>query len=87
MIDAHTKEQWELPWEDVERSRNNKRLQKKHPDPQIDKYEFPLKPCPECKTRAKDLSWFYFESPKSTWEHLCGRAGWIVVCDKCHERV
>jgi hypothetical protein len=30
------------------------------------------------------LSWFHFESPDETWEHLGGRAGWMTVCDRCH---
>ena len=21
------------------------------------------------------------------WEHLCGRAGWMTVCDRCHLQV
>jgi len=36
---------------------------------------------------ARQLSWFYFESPSETWEYLCGRAGWMTVCNRCQRQV
>ncbi len=33
-----------------------------------------------------DLIWFYFKRPNGTWEMLCDTAGWIVVCDNCHQQ-
>jgi hypothetical protein len=43
--------------------------------------------CPRCSASASELSWIYFVSPKLTWEKLCGRAGWLTVCDKCRIQV
>ena len=78
----------ELPWEDLEDSRRNRRLQKKHPVAEGKGiYLAQAKPCPGCPTPPDGLSWFYFESPKATWEMLCGRAGWMVVCDRCKRQV
>jgi hypothetical protein len=42
--------------------------------------------CPGCQTPPDELSWFYFESPRETWQMLCGCAGWMVVCDKCRRQ-
>ncbi len=28
---------------------------------------------------AEKLEWFYFESPRWTWEQMCGTAGWYAV--------
>ena len=76
------------PWEDVEAARKNRRLQRKHSiaDGQ-NSYIAVAKPCPQCGTAAGQLSWFYFDSPPKTWEDLCGRAGWMTVCDGCHVQV
>jgi hypothetical protein len=77
-----------LPWKDVEASRKNRRLQRKHPVAEGKKaYLESASPCPGCQTPPDELTWFYFESPKDTWEMLCGTAGWIVVCDKCHQQI
>jgi hypothetical protein len=78
----------QFPWEDVEAARQNHRLQREHPvaaGQQI--YAAKAKPCPQCHAAAGQLSWFYFDSPAETWEHLCGRAGWMTVCDRCHVQV
>ena len=77
-----------FPWEDVEASRTNQRLQREHPAAEArQRYAATAKPCPRCQTGADKLTWFYFESPAWTWEHLCGRAGWLTVCDPCHAQV
>ena len=78
-----------FPWEDVEQSRNDKRLQGEHPLAEgQNRYAAFAKPCPKCHATANMLSWFYFESPAATWgEDLCGRAGWMTVCDRCHVQV
>jgi hypothetical protein len=76
------------PWEHVNASRHNQRLQQKHkPDEALARYEGKAKPCPKCGRTFRDLAWFYFESPEWTWENLCGRAGWMAVCDACHLQV
>jgi hypothetical protein len=75
------------PWPDVDASRRNSRLQRKHPVSEGQaSYLKRAKTCPQCGLAAQ-LTWFYFESPKETWENLCGRAGWMTVCDKCHVQV
>jgi hypothetical protein len=82
----------ELPWEDVEASRRNRRLQKRHrlkerlADGLTTHFGY-AKPCPKCQTTPGALTWFYFESPKWTWENLCGSAGWMAVCDRCRIQV
>jgi hypothetical protein len=43
--------------------------------------------CPGCGRSASELSWVYFSSPAWTWEQLCGRAGWLVICRPCHLQV
>ena len=78
----------EYPWEDVEASRRNRRLQKRHQLPEgIETHFSDAGPCPKCQTPPDALSWFYFESPKETWKMLCGTAGWMVVCDRCKKQV
>ena len=77
-----------FPWEDVEASRNNRLLQGEHPLAEArQSYGSFANPCPKCQATADKLSWFYFESPAETWESLCGRAGWMTVCDRCHAQV
>lgn len=43
--------------------------------------------CPKCQAAAETLTWFYCRSPKETWPALCGVAGWMAVCDRCHVQV
>jgi hypothetical protein len=43
--------------------------------------------CPNCGTAALDLRWVYFMSDKESWANLCGRAGWMTLCDPCRLRV
>ncbi len=78
----------DFPWEDVDAARTNRRLQRKHPSAQgKSTYLSRAKPCPQCGSKADELAWFYFESPSGTWNQLCGRAGWITVCDSCRVQV
>jgi hypothetical protein len=73
-----------LPWEHVDASRRNRRLQRKHPVAEgKSRYLAGAKACPTCNIEADALSWFYFESPQWTWDNLCGSAGWMLVCDNC----
>lgn len=56
-----------FPWEDVE--------------PCLDNYPETLRSrCPICWHQKKKI---YFCSPRWTWERLCGRAGWLTVCEHC----
>jgi hypothetical protein len=77
-----------FPWEDVDASRRKARLQRKHSvaDAQ-QRYLESAKACPKCSAPPGELAWFYFESPRWTWDCLCGRAGWMTVCDSCQVQV
>jgi hypothetical protein len=82
----------EYPWDDVEASRRNRRLQKRHRlqkrlSDGLGEHFVEAKPCPKCQTGPSELSWFYFRSPKETWPMECGVEGWMSVCDKCHLQV
>lgn len=77
-----------FPWKDVESSRKDSELQASHPRKEARSlYGSPQIRCPKCGARASNLSWFYFRSPAWTWRSLCGRAGWLAVCDRCHRQV
>lgn len=78
-----------FPWADVEAARKNRSLQRKHATAEaLACYGSSAKPCPKCHAPASELGWLYFRSPKWTWmESLCGRAGWMTVCDRCHVQV
>src|SRR3954468_5709906 len=78
----------QYPWEDVDASRRNRRLQRRHPLPVGLPTDFgDARPCPKCGAKIEALSWFYFRSPKETWANECGAAGWMAVCDPCHIQV
>ena len=76
------------PWEDVEASRGNARLQARHSRAEgWNAHGLNAIPCPKCDATPDRLSWFYFSSPEETWKMLCGCEGWITVCDACHWQV
>lgn len=77
----------QYPWEDVDSSRKDKKLQSKHPISEAESYIKESGPCPSCGKVPKDLAWFYFSSPEETWGWLCGSSGWMAVCDSCHLQV
>jgi hypothetical protein len=75
-------------WEDVDASRQNKALQRRHVKKRArEQYAAESASCPSCGASPTQLAWFYFDSPAWTWRHLCGRAGWMTVCDKCRKQV
>jgi hypothetical protein len=77
-----------MPWEDVQASRRNRYLQGKHPVTEgKNRYLEEATPCPKCQALPSEVIWFYFHSPKETWPALCGVAGWMAVCDRCHVQV
>ena len=76
-----------FPWVDVDRSREDWRLQKAHPREEVIAFHNLCRPCPGCGKPSPELAWFYFASRGSTWRSLCGRAGWMAVCDDCHRQV
>jgi hypothetical protein len=78
----------ELPWEDVETARRNRRLQKGHRMPEALAAHFvEVRPCPKCDAAPEALNWFYFSSPKETWAMECGVEGWMAICDRCRIQV
>jgi len=64
-----------FPWEHIDRARRNQRLQQRHHLDEAAPYRAQARGCPTCERTSSDLAWFYFESPRWTWENLCGRAG------------
>ena len=76
-----------FPLSDYEPSRKNKRLQKKHPLSEAEKYFAQAHPCPKCQKPATELSWFYYEDSEEAWKNLCGCGGWVTACDACGIRV
>jgi hypothetical protein len=77
-----------MPWEDVEASRRNHGLQRRHRiDQAKETYLLEARSCPSCHTAPSALSWFYFRSPEGTWPAECGCAGWMTVCDSCRLQV
>lgn len=86
MEEGHDREIY--PWRDVLASRRDEALQARASATEArSRYGAVARACPECATPPTHLSWFYFRSPRSTWEHLCGVAGWITVCDWCERQV
>jgi len=76
-----------FPWDDIEASRQDAKKQAKKNARWAQERYGSHAVCSKCNRTARDLAWFYFSSPDWTWEHLCGRAGWMAVCDHCHEQV
>lgn len=79
----------QFPWEHVIACRNIK----KSPNTGETEKEFrkrfqgQINPCPKCGKSFDKMEVFYFESPPKTWEMLCGRAGWIVICIDCKKQI
>jgi transcriptional regulator with XRE-family HTH domain len=44
-------------------------------------------PCSTCGASPDSLTWVRFVSPPWTWAKLCGRAGWLTICEVCHLQV
>ena len=76
-----------FPWDHVESARNDAELQAKNDSKWARLNYGENVKCPNCNRSGDQLSWYYFSSPSSTWRNLCGRAGWIVVCEPCHQQV
>ena len=89
MDDDESDENGEIfPWEHVMACVSDAKLKKKHPMRKAKQEGLPFaKPCPKCNASPSDLKWVYFESPPQTWEWLCGRAGWMTICEPCHRQV
>ena len=90
-----------FPWADIEASANDEKLQRTHQSHGqtqapanltfFGESEAEVRPrarnCPGCGRPGSELTWLYFSSPAWTWQELCGRAGWLAVCEPCHLQV
>jgi hypothetical protein len=83
-----------FPWDDVEKCRNTAvsigappAILTLRPHQRKESYAKGAHPCPFCGRQADQLTWIYFVSPEWTWQKLCGRAGWLTVCDTCHAQI
>lgn len=74
-----------FPWEDVDACRGQAAPDEENA--RLPKLRAKGSRCPMCRTLAADLTWVYFVSPASMWEALCGRAGWMSICDACRVQV
>lgn len=78
-----------FPWEDIIVCQNNKKSPETG-ETEKDvrtRLQGKIKPCPKCGKQFDEMKVFYFKSPPLTWMHLCGRAGWIVVCIGCKKQI
>ena len=71
-----------MPWKDVDACRRRR-------IPREVREQLRRSPatCPQCGQGADRLRWIHFRSPEWTWQHLCGREGWLAVCDACRLQV
>ncbi len=76
-----------FPQDDVDAARNDKGLQAKHDAESARRLYGNGVTCPKCSRTGDELTWIYFRSPAWTWQSLCGRAGWLAVCDPCRTQV
>lgn len=81
-----------FPWEHVEDCRQQTGSRRDSFPPESarsdpNKHRDRAKPCPLCGAGFESLTLVYFVSPRWTWKDLCGRAGWLTICDKCHIQV
>lgn len=77
-----------FPWHYVEESRKNINLQQKNsPFYARQHYTKRAQACPHCQKSAHELTWIYFSTPDWTWDKLCGKAGWLIICEDCNKQV
>ncbi len=74
-----------FPWKDVEASMRETKLETWHGAPQD--YLQEARSCPLCNTAPEKLRWVFVSSPPWTWDQRRGRAGYLLVCDKCRLQV
>ena len=75
-----------FPQDDVDSARNDRGLQAKHDAESACRLYGSRVKCPKCSRAGDELAWIYFRSPAWTWSSLCGRAGWLAVCDPCQQQ-
>jgi hypothetical protein len=72
-----------FPWADVDAARDDTRLQGGRDAEKARTHYGSEARCPKCSRPGDELAWVYFRSPAWTWQSLCGREGWLAVCDDC----
>jgi hypothetical protein len=74
------------PQEDIEASLSDEALQREHPldqeSPEMRRELHNLRVQARRRGAGEATVWIYFSSPDRTWEHLCGRAGWLLYDPK-----
>lgn len=69
-----------FPWEDVDASRRDTRLQADPPYGELlARFREQARVCPGCGTAPTALGWIYFRSLPWTWELMVGRQGLTVA--------
>lgn len=77
-----------FPWEDVRASQRDARAQAENDVPVArELYRPSARACPKCGTPPDRLTWIFFSSPPFTWRQLCGREGYLTICDPCRYQV
>lgn len=77
-----------FPWEDVRASQRDPRAQAENDVPGARNLYGPMaRPCPKCGTPPDRLTWIVFSSPWWTWRSLCGREGYLTICEPCRFQV
>jgi hypothetical protein len=74
-----------FPWADVDHCRERDTVALGYT--QRDRLILASPSCPGCGRSPDRLAWTYFISPPGTWQQLAGCAGWMGLCDPCHEQV
>lgn len=74
----------QYPTEHILDSINNIELQKEDKLPGILK-EHTYTRCSKCN--SENLNWIRFRSPKETWDMLCGRDSWLLICMNCKNQL
>lgn len=46
-----------------------------------------IRKCPYCNASKSKFHLEHFRSPQWTWEHLCGREGYTVICNECKKEI
>lgn len=81
-------EREEFPWDDIVAALEDRSLQRRYRQRNAKAaLATDAVNCPNCDAPPADQTWLFFESPPWTWEHLCGRAGWMTICMPCQRQV